>query len=162
MKSTGEVMAIGRSFEEAIQKAVRSLDTGMGGLMGMGEKDFEIIDEPKLSEKQKTALQFIKGNILEKFGSTGVQQVIDNAVFNLLKYIAVFPGGVSKLEDSEGRILPDCFLIPGGSTALDFAYKLHTDLGDKFIRAVDVRTKLTVGKEHILKNGDVMEIITDK
>ncbi len=32
MKSTGEVMAIGRSFEEALQKAVRSLDIGRRGL----------------------------------------------------------------------------------------------------------------------------------
>ena len=32
MKSVGEVMAIGRSFQEAIQKAVRMLDTGMDGI----------------------------------------------------------------------------------------------------------------------------------
>ncbi len=32
MKSTGEVMAIGRNFEEALQKAVRSLDIGRRGL----------------------------------------------------------------------------------------------------------------------------------
>ncbi|MCH8329594.1 MAG: TGS domain-containing protein, partial [Nanoarchaeota archaeon] len=37
-----------------------------------------------------------------------------------------------------------------------------TDLGDKFIRAIDVRTKMTVGKEHPLKHRDVVEIITDK
>ena len=34
MKSVGEVMAIGRSFEEAIQKAVRMLDVGARGLTG--------------------------------------------------------------------------------------------------------------------------------
>ena len=33
MKSVGEVMAIGRSFEEAIQKAIRMLDVGMNGLV---------------------------------------------------------------------------------------------------------------------------------
>ena len=31
MKATGEVMAIGRTFEEAIQKAIRSLDIGLHG-----------------------------------------------------------------------------------------------------------------------------------
>ena len=31
MKATGEVMAIGRTFEEAIQKAIRSLDMGHDG-----------------------------------------------------------------------------------------------------------------------------------
>ncbi len=34
MKSVGEVMAIGRSFEEALQKAIRMLDVGMSGLVG--------------------------------------------------------------------------------------------------------------------------------
>ncbi len=34
MKSVGEVMAIGRSFEEAIQKAVRMLEVGAPGLVG--------------------------------------------------------------------------------------------------------------------------------
>jgi len=34
MKSVGEVMAIGRNFEETIQKALRMLGTGMHGLVG--------------------------------------------------------------------------------------------------------------------------------
>jgi carbamoyl-phosphate synthase large subunit len=34
MKSVGEVMAIGRKFEEALQKALRMLDIGVGGLVG--------------------------------------------------------------------------------------------------------------------------------
>ena len=33
MKSVGEVMAIGRSFEETVQKAIRMLDVGMNGLV---------------------------------------------------------------------------------------------------------------------------------
>ncbi|PNX46090.1 MAG: carbamoyl phosphate synthase large subunit, partial [Thermoplasmata archaeon M9B1D] len=33
MKSVGEVMAIGRTFEEAMQKAIRMLDVGMNGLV---------------------------------------------------------------------------------------------------------------------------------
>ena len=34
MKSVGEVMAIGRSFEESMQKAIRMLDVGVNGLVG--------------------------------------------------------------------------------------------------------------------------------
>ena len=83
-------------------------------------------------------------------------------MFKLLKHIAIFPGGINKLADQFGNILPDCFLLPDGSTALDFAYKIHTDLGKNFIRAIDVKTKRTVGKEHILKHGDVVEIISGK
>ncbi len=37
MKSVGEVMAIGRTFEEAVQKAVRMLDIGAYGLVGNKE-----------------------------------------------------------------------------------------------------------------------------
>ena len=36
MKSVGEIMAIGRTFEEALQKALRMLGTGMEGLVGNG------------------------------------------------------------------------------------------------------------------------------
>tara|TARA_Y100000310_G_C20698161_1_gene827208 strand:+ start:1632 stop:2822 length:1191 start_codon:yes stop_codon:yes gene_type:complete len=125
-----------------------------------GNKDFKIIGE--LNDKQKKGMDFIKDNVLEKFGNSGVQEVLDKSVFDLLKYIAIFPGGVNKLEDKDGNRLPDCFLIPSGSSALDFAYKIHTDLGDHFIRAIDVKTKRTVGKEHEVKHRDVIEIVNDK
>jgi len=123
-----------------------------------GDKDFEIIKE--VSSKQKEALESIKKNVLDVYKNTGIQQVLNSAVFDLLKYIAVFPAGVHKLADSKGNILPDCFLIPEGSTALDFAYAVHTDLGDNFIKAIDVKTKKAVGKEHKLKHRDGIEIIT--
>ncbi len=125
-----------------------------------GDADFEIAQKDKLNEKQIAALEFIRENVLKKYGSTGVQKVLDDAVFRLLKYIAIFPGGINNLADSKGRVLPDCFLMPGNSTALDFAYKLHTDFGKNFIRAIDVKTKRTVGKEHALKHRDVVEIVT--
>lgn len=127
-----------------------------------GEKKFEMKEGANLSEKQKAALNFIKSNVLDKYGSTGVQDVLDKAVFDVLKYIPIFPGGINKLADQKGNIMPDCFLLPGNSTALDFAYRLHTDFGNKFIRAIDVKTKLTVGKDHRLKPGDVIEIVADK
>ncbi|HIH11195.1 TPA: redox-regulated ATPase YchF, partial [Candidatus Woesearchaeota archaeon] len=88
-----------------------------------GESSFTILHPEKLNPAQQKALAFIQENILNTFGSTGVQQVLDKAVFELLGYMAIFPGGVSKLEDKEGRVMPDCFLLPPHSTALDFAYK---------------------------------------
>jgi len=46
MKSVGEVMAIGRKFEEAIQKAMRMLDIGVEGLTASRTKiEFENIEE---------------------------------------------------------------------------------------------------------------------
>ncbi|MBI4151745.1 TGS domain-containing protein, partial [Candidatus Woesearchaeota archaeon] len=127
-----------------------------------GEKKFAILQEDKLTERQRKALAFIQENILNLHGTTGVQQVLDFAVFSLLGYLAIYPGGASKLEDKDGNVLPDCFLLPPESTALDFAYKLHTDLGKNFIRAIDVKTKKTVGKDHPLKHRDVMEIVAGR
>ena len=121
--------------------------------------DLQLISSGDLSEKQIKALDFIKKDILERYNTSGVQNILNTAIFDFLKYIAVFPGGVNKLEDSQGRILPDCFLMPQNSTALDFAYKLHTDLGKNFIRAIDVKNKKTIGKDYILKHLDVIEII---
>jgi len=126
-----------------------------------GESEFKIIKEEQLNEKQREGLNKIANN-LKITNGTGVQDIINKAVFELLKYKAIFPGGVGKLEDSQGRVLPDCFLMKSEATALDFAYKLHTDFGKNFIRAIDVKTKLPVGKDHILKNGDIIEIISGK
>ena len=127
-----------------------------------GEKSFEILDETKLNEKQKAALEFMKQNVLEKFDSTGVQNVLNHAVFELLRYVPVFPGGVGKLEDSNGNVIPDCFLMPPGSTAIDFAFKLHTDFGKNFIKAIDVRKKMPIAKDHVLEDGIIIEIMTNK
>ncbi|MFH1972181.1 MAG: redox-regulated ATPase YchF [archaeon] len=125
-----------------------------------GEKDFTL--KEGLNDNQKKALEFIKSNVLDKYGSTGVQEVMDKLIFDVLGMIVIFPGGVNNLVDKNGNVLPDCFLLKDGSTALDFAYKIHQDLGDKFIRAIDVKTKRTVGKDHKLKNRDVIEIIAGK
>ncbi|MEM3405850.1 MAG: redox-regulated ATPase YchF [Candidatus Pacearchaeota archaeon] len=122
-----------------------------------GENNFKILKN--LNENQKIALEKIK-KILEKYGSTGVQNILNYVVFDLLKYVAVFPAGTSKLTDSQGRVLPDCYLMPPNSTALDFAFRLHTDLGNNFIKAIDVKTKKVIGKDYILRHKDAIEILT--
>jgi ribosome-binding ATPase YchF (GTP1/OBG family) len=65
-----------------------------------GEREFKIVKE--LNAKQKEALEKIKQNVLEKFEyGTGVQQVLNSAVFDFLKYIAIFPASANKLGDSK-------------------------------------------------------------
>jgi ribosome-binding ATPase len=125
-----------------------------------GERHFAVNYPEKLNEKQQKAVDFMK-QFLEKHDS-GVQTVLDTLVFDVLGYIAIHPGGVNNLVDSKGNCLPDCFLMPPGTTALDFAFRLHTDFGNKFIRAVDVRTKLPRGKDHVLKHLDVVEIVAGR
>lgn len=123
-----------------------------------GDNDFAITGE--VSEQQQKALNFIKEKVLQRIGNTGVQQALEAAVFDLLNMIVVFPGGVNNLKDSQGRILPDSFLMEPGSTVIDFAGKIHTDLVKNFIGAMDVRTKRKIGKDHELNHQDVIEILT--
>lgn len=126
-----------------------------------GDSGFKVKDDSKLNSAQKQGLEKIE-NFLKKFGSTGVQEVLNTAVFKLLKYKAIFPGGVNNLVDSQGRCLPDCFLMPEKATAIDFAFKLHTDFGNNFVKAIDVKTKMAVGKDYALKHRDVIEIMARK
>ncbi len=128
-----------------------------------GEQDFSITEKgnTEMSDTQKKGLEYIKEHVLGLEKGSGVQAALNAAVFDKLAYIAIFPGG-SKLEDKDGNVLPDCFLMPGDSTALDFAYRLHTDFGKNFIRAIDIKKKLTVGKDHPLQNGDIVEIVSGK
>jgi hypothetical protein len=125
-----------------------------------GEKDFSIKGE--LNEKQKEGLEVIRKNVLQKFGGTGIQDCMDKTIFDLLGYLPIFPGGIKSLKDSQDRYIPDCWLLPKKSTALDFAFYLHSDIGKNFIRAINVKTKQVIGKEYELKPGDVIEIIFNK
>ena len=54
MKSTGETMAIGRTFEEALQKAIRSLEVGRFGL-GHDAKDKICKDKEEIIQNLKSA-----------------------------------------------------------------------------------------------------------
>ncbi len=142
--------------ETALKKAAK---TGLIEYMP-GDNEFKIVKE--LNENQKKALELIKEKVLKEFNSTGVQAILNKIVLEELKYIAIFPGGVNKLSDSQGNILPDCFLMPPKTTALDFAFKLHTDFGKNFIKAIDVKKKQLIGKDHELKHRDVIEIVANK
>ena len=127
-----------------------------------GDKNFKILKPGKLSDKQKKALEFIKQNVLKRWGSTGIQQCLNTAVFDELKYIVVFPGGMKKLGDSKGNILPDAWLFPQNATVTDFARHIHEDFVKNFVTAYDVKTKRPIGKEHVLKDGDVVELVCGK
>lgn len=59
MKSVGEVMAIGRNFQESMQKALRGMETGADGFDE--QIDFEAIQEGKLSKD--SAISEIKNRL---------------------------------------------------------------------------------------------------
>lgn len=128
-----------------------------------GDRDFKILQPEKLSVNQIRALEMIREKILLLNGSTGVQNAINIAYFKLLNMITIYPvEDVEHLSDHNGRVLPDVYLIPDGTTAHQFAYIIHTELGESFLYAVDARDKRRIGEDSILKDRDVISIISAK
>ena len=60
MKSVGEVMAIGRTFEEVCQKAIRMLDIGMKGLVANNLEPIEDLNELKYALNNPTDLRIFR------------------------------------------------------------------------------------------------------
>ncbi len=128
-----------------------------------GDNDFTIVKMKELTDVQTKALQVIKEKILRKFKSTGVQQAINMAFFQLLNMIVVYPvEDLEHLSDHKGKVLPDAYVVPYGTTARQLAYKIHTELGEGFIYAVDARKKTRIGENHVLKDRDVISIVSAK
>jgi len=128
-----------------------------------GDCNFKINKPEKLTESQIKALETIRERILLKFGSTGVQDAVNTAFFKLLNMITVYPvEDLEHLADHNGRILPDAYLVPYGTTARQLAYIIHTELGEGFIYAVEARERKRVGEDHILRDRDVISIISAK
>jgi len=126
-----------------------------------GDNTFNLKQEKPLSEKQQKGLEYIQTQVLDRFDSTGIQKCIEQAV-DMLNLIVVYPvEDEHHLKDKKGRVLPDAYLLPRGSNAKDLAYKVHSDIGDHFIRAIDARTKRVIGADHVLQDGDVISIISD-
>ena len=128
----------------------------------LGSDDFEMISE-NLNEKQKAALDFIKSNVLKRFGTTGVQKILNKMVFEKLGYITVYPvADINRASDKKGNVLPDVFLVRKGTTLKELAARVHSDMADKFIGGMDYNTKRKIGADHEVNDGDIIEIIFGK
>ena len=127
-----------------------------------GDPSFSILKPGTLTPPQKAGLERIAG-VMKKFGGTGVQEALNHAVFSLLGLIVVYPvEDEHKYADGKGRILPDAFLLKKGSTPRDLAFRVHTEIGEGFLYAVDARTKMRVKDTHPLKDGDVIKIVSTR
>ncbi|MFC2143629.1 redox-regulated ATPase YchF [Candidatus Aenigmatarchaeota archaeon] len=136
--------------------ALRNATTAGKVKYSPGEKSFEITGE--LNEKEKKGFDMIK-SLLDKYGSTGIQKCINKLVFDTLDMIVVYPvENENKFSDKKGNPLPDAILLKKGSTPKDLAFKVHEDIGKKFIGAVDCKTHQNIGAKHELKDGDIVSI----
>lgn len=123
-----------------------------------GSKDFEFKDASLLNEAQKKALVHMKERLSSNQG-TGVATMLDTVLFDELDHIVVYPvQDEARWMDGDGKVLPDAFVVPASIHAKALAYKVHTDLGDGFIRGVDGRTRRVVGSDYEMQDGDVLKI----
>ncbi len=151
-----DVVPVSAMAELALRRAARA------GLIEYipGDSDFRILDESRLTSKQLKALEYIRENVLKKWGSTGVQDAINKTFIDLLQMIVVYPvEDATHFTDGRGRVLPDAYLVPQGTTARELAYMVHTDLGKTFLYAINARTRQRIGEDYVLKDGDVVRIV---
>lgn len=143
----------------AAELALRSASKSGAIKYDLGDSDFSIV-APNLSPAQQKALESIR-SFLHKMHNTGIQECINKAVFELLDLIVVYPvEDEGKWTDKHGKMLPDAFLMKRGSNAHQLAYKVHSDIGDGFLYAVDAKTKMRLGEKHELADGSVVKIVS--
>ncbi|WP_406670802.1 redox-regulated ATPase YchF [Methanolobus sp. ZRKC4] len=143
----------------AAELALRSAAKSQAIKYEPGDNDFSIQSE-ELNAAQKKGLENVR-TLVQKMDGTGIQKCINNAVFEILDLIIVYPvEDEGKWTDKNGRVLPDAFLMKKGSNAHDFAYKIHSDIGEGFLYAVDGKTKMRLGEKHELNDGDVVKIVS--
>jgi ribosome-binding ATPase YchF (GTP1/OBG family) len=150
------VIPVSGAAEIALRKAEKA------GLISYnpGDKDFEI--KGQLNKAQTAGLEKIRA-LMKKFGGTGVQDCINRAVFELLDYIVLYPvEDENKFTDKKGIVLPDAYLMKRGSTARDLAFRVHSDIGESFLFAVDAKSKKRLGEKYELKDSDVIKIVSTK
>ena len=129
-----------------------------------GSSNFKIMDEEKLTQREVKTLEKIRTNILKKFGGTGIQKVLNYAVFKILNQIAVYPvSDVNKFTDNKNRVLPDVFLVKEHTELRKFIReKIHSDLAEHFIHGIDAKTKRRMGESYKLKDNDIIKVVTSK
>ena len=126
-----------------------------------GEEEFEIVDESKLTERQRWALDFIRRRVLDEYMRTGVQFALNVAVFKLLKMNAVYPVyDIQKLSDRHGNVLPDVYLMPDGADVRELAQVIHSELAKGLLYAIDARTGLRLPANYKLKDRDVLSVVS--
>ncbi|HZW57462.1 MAG TPA: redox-regulated ATPase YchF [Nitrososphaerales archaeon] len=126
-----------------------------------GEERFDIVKGANLTEKQSWALSHINTAILGEYLRTGVQFALNVAVFKLLRMNAVYPvSDATKFSDRAGNVLPDVFLLQSGSTVVDLAMSVHSELAKGLLYAVDARSGLRLPADYHLNDRDVLSIIS--
>ncbi|MFT4889575.1 MAG: ribosome-binding ATPase YchF (GTP1/OBG family) [Halobacteriales archaeon] len=123
-----------------------------------GDESFEVLQE--LPDEQRQLLDALSDTMAE-WGGTGVQAALNYAVYDLLDQITAYPvQDAAKWTDGQGNVLPDAHLLSRGSTPVDLAFRIHSDIGEGYLHAVDARSGRDVGEDYELAEGDVIKIVS--
>ncbi|WP_435179004.1 redox-regulated ATPase YchF [Halorussus sp. AFM4] len=123
-----------------------------------GDDDFEVVGD--LSDEQEAGLEKIR-EVMAEWGGTGVQAAMNAAVYDLLDRITAYPvQNETKWTDAKGNVLPDAFLLPRGSTPVDLAHAVHSDIGEGYLHAVNAKTNRDISDDYELEEGDVIKIVS--
>ena len=126
-----------------------------------GEERFDIMNPQELTDAQRTALAYIRRKVFGEYLRTGVQFALSITIFKLLKMNAIYPvADPEKLTDKSGHVLPEVYLLPAGSTLDDLARTVHSDLHKGLLYAVDVRTGIHLPTDYVLRDRDVLSIVS--
>ncbi len=140
--------------EKALKRAA---DAGVVDYVA-GDDEFDVVGD--VSDEQAAGLDAIAA-FVDAYGGTGVQKALEEAVFDVLGCIAVFPGSANGSTDERG-VFRDCFILPEGATTEDFAYHIHSDIGEGLLHGTDCRSGRQVGAGHELTHRDVIELISTR
>jgi hypothetical protein len=125
-----------------------------------GSADFAIIKE--VGAEQSKALEYMR-DYIQKHGGTGVGRLLEEIAFSSMGKVVVYPvEDEAHYTDHSGNVLPDSILMDRGSTAYDLAARIHSDIAKGMKYAVDARTKMRLQKNHLLKDGDIIKIVSVK
>ncbi|MDR0508299.1 MAG: carbamoyl-phosphate synthase large subunit [Candidatus Methanoplasma sp.] len=133
MKSTGEIMSIGRTFEEAIMKGLRSLEIGVKGLDSMNFTDAEIAEElVRATDKRIFAI----GDALRK-GWT------PEKIADITKWDVFFVKKIRNIVEMENRIRS------GPLTSELLKEAKYMGFSDEKIAELTCRQELEIRKERV-------------
>jgi carbamoyl-phosphate synthase large subunit len=107
MKSVGEAMAIGRTFQESMQKALRSLETGLTGLDEIAIEGFDAakgIDDHENKNAIRAALGVPTPDRLLKLAQAMRLGASDELIFNACKIDPWFLAQMRSLIDAEAEV----------------------------------------------------------
>jgi GTP diphosphokinase / guanosine-3',5'-bis(diphosphate) 3'-diphosphatase len=89
---------------------------------------------------------------------TGIREILENPEVSVMDFIDEFRKTVYSDEIFVFTPKGDLKKLPSGATILDFAYEIHSDLGDRCVGGKVNDRKVTI--RHRLKNGDTISIET--